>query len=82
MQENDQPEPKRAKTEPEVTVVDLRAKLEAKLKAKTDQNESGQSQTGNTRVTRSRGRKVCVEPSGGLANHQPCQQVGFHQVCF
>merc|ERR1719315_559716 len=50
-------------------VVDLRAKLEAKLKAKTDPNESGPSQSGTTRITRSRGRKVGVETSGGLAGH-------------
>merc|ERR1719315_250774 len=55
-------------------VVDLRAKLEAKLKAKTDPNESGPSQSGTTRITRSRGRKVGVETSGGLASHHPFQQ--------
>lgn len=73
----EEPETKRAKTEPEVMVVDLRAKLEAKQKAKTDPNESGPSQSETTRVTRSRGRKVGVETSLGLASHQPFQQVGF-----
>ena len=76
----EEPETKRAKTEPEVMVVDLRAKLEAKQKAKTDPNESGPSQSETTRVTRSRGRKVGVETSLGLASHQPFQQVGFFQV--
>ena len=76
----EEPESKRAKTEPEVMVVDLRAKLEAKQKAKTDPNESGPSQSESTRVTRSRGRKVGVETSLGLASHQPFQQVGFYQV--
>jgi len=72
--EDEQPESKRAKVDPEVMVVDLRAKLEAKLKAKKDPNESGPSQSGTTRITRSRGRKVGVETSGGLASHQPFQQ--------
>jgi len=72
--EDEEPETKRAKTEPEVMVVDLRAKLEAKQKAKTDPNESGPSQSETTRVTRSRGRKVGVETSLGLASHQPFQQ--------
>ena len=61
-------------------MVDLRAKLEAKLKAKADPNESGPSQSGTTRITRSRGRKVGVETSGGLASYHPFQQVGFYQV--
>ena len=54
-------------------VVDLRAKLEARQKAKTDPLESGQSEPPRTRQTRSRGRK------GVVAAHEAFDQVG--KVC-
>jgi len=57
--EEEEPAPKRAKSDPVVTVLDLRAKLEAAKMAKTEPVE---------RVTRSRGRKT------ELAAHQAFDQ--------
>ena len=59
-------------------VVDLRAKLEARQKAKTDPLEGGQSEPPRTRQTRSRGRKGGLE-AGGVAAHEAFDQVG--KVC-
>ena len=55
-------------------VGDLRAKLEARQKAKTDPLEGGQSQPRTTRQTRSRGRKVGLETGG--AGREAFDQVG------
>ena len=72
--------PKRAKTEPEVMVVDLRAKLKAKKEAKTEPVESGHApEAGTARLTRSRGRKVGLE-AAVLAGHEAFDQVGLFCV--
>jgi len=60
--EEDEPAPKRVKTESEQMVGDLRAKLQALQKAKTEPLEGAQSST--SRPTRSRGRKVGLDAGG------------------